>query len=120
MAFLIQDMMKDMKFKRNISGLKGAGCILCDMRTKDWTMIKRVKEGFTINRSYEESMRIYHELVDEDGNIPRSSNDFEQRKCLVAKPITTSDQHCICITHSYINCTTWFLKVLYRCYTDYR
>ena len=37
------------------------------------------------------------------------------RKGLTEKPITSSDQHSICITHAYINGTTWFLKVLYRC-----
>ena len=41
------------------------------------------------------------------------------RKGLTAKPIT-SDKHSVTITHSYINGTGWFLKVLYRCHIDYR
>ena len=32
----------------------------------------------------------------------------------------TSDQTNITITHAYINVTTWFLKVLYRCHIDYK
>ena len=32
--------------------------------------------------------------------------------------ISTSDQMSITITHSYINVTTWFLKVLCRCHID--
>ena len=51
--------------------------------------------------------------------VKRSPGDFEMRKGCTAKPLTTSDQHSICITHSYINGTTWFLKLLYRCYADY-
>ena len=30
------------------------------------------------------------------------------------KPITSSDQWSLCITHSYINITDWFIKVLGR------
>ena len=37
-----------------------------------------------------------------------------------AEHVTTSDQRSVCITHGYINGTNWFLKLLYRCYTDYR
>ena len=35
------------------------------------------------------------------------------------KPITTSDQHSICITHGYINVTKWFLKLLYCLNQEY-
>ena len=34
--------------------------------------------------------------------------------------MTSSDQTSITITHSYINATSWFLKLLYRCHIDYQ
>ena len=118
--FFIQDTMKDLKFKRTISGLKGAKCILCNTKAEDWTSIERVMDGFPITHSAEESLQIYYDLVDDDGNIPRTRDDFHIRKGLTAKPITSSDQHSVTITHAYINGTGWFLKFLYRCHIDYR
>ena len=93
MHFYIQDTMKDLKFKRNISGLKGAKCILCNTKAEDWTSIEKVMDGFPITHSAEESLQIYFNLVDDNGNIPRTRDDFHIRKGLTAKPITSSDQH---------------------------
>ena len=39
---------------------------------------------------------------------------------MTKKPITNSDQINITVTDSYINVTTWFLKVLYRCHIDHQ
>ena len=119
MKFNIKDTMKDLKMKRNLSGLKGAKCILCHTKQADWTCTEKVHNGFPITHTVEETMQIYTELSDENGIVKRSPGDFEIRKGCTAKPLTTSDQHSICITHSYINGTTWFLKLLYRCYSDY-
>ena len=52
--------------------------------------------------------------------VPREAGDFDTRQGLTKKPLTTSDQTSITITHSYINITTWFLKLLYRCHIDYK
>ena len=120
MKFTIKDTMKDLKLKRHLSGLKGAQCILCHTKQTDWTSTEKVLNGFPITHTAEEAMRIYTELSNEDGIVQRTPGDFEVRKGCTAKPITTSDQHSICITHSYINGTTWFLKLLYRCYSNYR
>ena len=65
-------------------------------------------------------MQLYHDLVNGDGEVPREAGDFETRKGLTKKPLTTSDQTNITITHSYINVTTWFLKLLYRCHIDFK
>ena len=80
---------------------------------------ERISEGFAINRSAEDTLSLYQSLVNEDGVVPRKNNDFKVRKGLTKQPITTSDQHSICITHSFINITTWFLKLLYRLNQDY-
>ena len=112
--------MKDLKFKKYISGLGGADCILCKSQQKDWTDRERVSRGFPIERSAEDTFELYEQLVDEDGDIKTKSGDFDTRQGLTQKPLTTSDQTRITITHSYINGTTWFLKVLYRCHIDYQ
>ena len=90
------------------------------MKQTDLTCTENVLHGFPTTHTAEEAMRIFTELSNEDGIVQRSPGDFEVRKGCTAKPITTSDQHSICITHSYINGTTWFLKLLYRCYSNYR
>ena len=120
MCFDIKDSMKDLKLKRNISGMKGARCILCETKQKDWTNSEKVNNGFHITRTAAEAKQIYQTLADEDGNVKRVAGDFESRKGVTAEPITTSDQRSVCITHGYINGVNWFLKLLYRCYTDYR
>ena len=49
-----------------------------------------------------------------------TKDDFNTRKGLTKEPITTSDQMSICLTHSYINGTHWFIKLIARAYIDYR
>ena len=115
----IFDTMKDLKYKKMLSGLGGADCILCDTQVADWTNVEKVTNGFTINRSAEETEALYHALADEDGTIPRKPKDFDTRKGLTKKPATTSDQRNITITHSYINGTSWFVKFLVRIAIDY-
>ena len=118
-SITIKDTMKDLKLKKCLSGLGGADCIICFTKKIDWMDIKQIEEGFPINRSAEETLKLYHSLVDEDGKITTKPNDFMVRQGLTQKPLTTSDQHSITITHSYINITTWFLKLLYRLNQEY-
>ena len=117
---IIHDTMKDLKFKKVISGLGGADCIICYSKQEDWVNRKKVTEGFPIKRTAEDTLKIYQTLVDGDGEVPRAAGDFATRKGLTQKPLTTSDQTSITLTHSYINVTTWFLKLLYRCSIDYK
>ena len=44
---------------------------------------------------------------------------IETRKGLTQKPLTSSNQTSICITHSYINCIGWWVKVLSRMNAEY-
>ena len=119
MSFDIKDTMKDLKLKRNISGMKGAHCILCETKQNDWTSAEKATEGFPITCTVAEAKLIYGMLADEDGYVKCTAGDFETRKGVTAEPVTTCDQRSICITHDYINGTNWFLKLLYRTYTDY-
>ncbi len=115
----IMDSMKDLKFKRMVSGLGGADCLLCVSRQKDWTQPEQYQQGFAITRSATTTRQLYNDLVTDDGNIERSNNDFETRKGLTRCPITTSSQHSIAVTHSYINGTSWFVKLIARCRINY-
>lgn len=115
----IMDTMKDMKLKRSISGLGGAPCILCKTRVEDWSNPEYIKEGFSIDRNADDTIQLFQELVDENGQVPTRPNDFQERQGLTKKPITISSQKSICITHSYINVTGWMLKLLYRIEAEY-
>ena len=46
---IIYDSMKDLKFKRMISGLGGADCLLCVSQQKDWMDPEKYPNGFEIN-----------------------------------------------------------------------
>ena len=111
----IKDTMKDLKFKKVVCGLGGAACILCKSRVKDWTNEEMIRKGFKINRSAADTKSIFDSVVNEHGEIVIKPRDFDVRS-----GVTNSDQHSITITHSYINTCTWYLKLLYRCYTDYK
>ncbi len=65
----IYDTMKDLKFKRSISGLAGADCILCVSKQGDWTDREKVTKGFPIQQTAEDTMKLYQELVNCDGKV---------------------------------------------------
>ena len=44
----------------------------------------------------------------------KEAGDYTERQGITQKPTTTSNLHCIAITHSWINTTNWFFKVLSR------
>ena len=110
----IIDSMKDIKFRKNISGLSGADCLLCQTKQEEWLDRERIEEGFTIDRTAQDTAELYLALADDNGNIQRRPGDFETRKGLTQKPLTISDQRSITITHQWINGTRWFIKFLTR------
>ena len=112
----IKDTMKDLKFKKKISGLGGADCLLYKSQQNDWTNPELIANAnqFEINRTAIDTRTIFLSVIDENGNIQINTKDFETRSGVTKQPISDSDQHSITITHSYINGTSWFLKVLYR------
>ena len=118
-SVVIKDTMKDLKIKKSLSGLGGADCIICTTKQDEWMIEGRIREGFAITRSAEETLCLYQSLVNEDGEVPRQHYDYKFRKGLTQQPITTSDQHSICITHAYINIPKWFLNILYHLNQEY-
>ena len=83
-------------------------------------MKTRSLKDFKINCYNEDTLALYNDLVDRnDGEVLRKSEDFDIRKGITKEPITNSDQYSITITHSYINVTSWFLKVFYRLNVEY-
>ena len=119
----IKDTMKDLKYKKSICGLQGADCILCKHKKADWMKEDSIREGFNITRTAEETMKLFIRLIsnndDDDFTVPRAKNDYDDREGMTQTPLTTSDQHSICITHAYINVTEWFVKVLARLNAEY-
>ena len=120
-AIEIKDTMKDLKLKKAISGLGGADCILCKTRQCDCIDLPKIEEGFKTNRKNEDTVKLYNDLISnsDDGEIKKSNSDFHISEGITKSPLTMSDQHSITITHSYINVTTWFLKLMYRLNAEY-
>ena len=111
--------MKDFKLKRSTSGLGAAYYIICVSKTDDWTNPTNIRNGLPIERNAAEILTLYQQFVDYHGNISIGQGEFDTRKGLTKAPITTSGQHSITITHSYINVTTWFLNLLYQINAKY-
>ena len=109
---VIHDTMKDLKLKRDLSGCGGADCILCESRTSDWKDPAKIADGFPITRFADATKQLYeHLIIEGQGEILKGKKDYASRKGLTNEPKTVSNQHSICITHSYINVLGWILKV---------
>ena len=106
--------MKDMKMKKMVSGRGGADCRLCKYRQTEWMIPNQIMSGFDITHTATGAFDIYEKLVNADGEIRRKSGDYEIREGMTKKPLTTSNQWSICVLHSKINCTAWFVKLLAR------
>ena len=114
-SFKIYDTMKDLKLKKIHSGKGGAHCLLCTYLQTHWMDIDCIIAGFNITSSAKDSLEIWNNMLkDADGNYIPEKNDHATRQGITKRPITSSDQHSICILHSYINVTSWFVKVLAR------
>ena len=95
--YFITNSMKDLKFKKKLSGLGGADCILCDSQKKDWKDVDLIIEGFPINRSSDDTLVLYKQLIEAgDGEIIRKAGDFRERKGLNNKPLSSS-------SHSFLH-----------------
>ena len=78
---VIQDTMKDLKFKKKLCGLGGADCILCETRQCDWMNEQQINEGFPIMRTAAENLDIYTKLIEKDsGRIVPEKGDYPTRK----------------------------------------
>ena len=91
--------MKYLKLIKEWSGLGGADCLLCETKRKDWKDVEQIQRGFPITSVAEETKTICHQLVSDDGEIKKAPHDYSVRKGLTEEPLTTSNQHHICITH---------------------
>lgn len=70
----ILDTMKDLKFKKSVSGLGGADCILCVSKQADWTNPEFIYQmGFQstdVLMPHEDTMKLWESLVDVNGDVP--------------------------------------------------
>ena len=116
---VIHDTMKDMKFKKLLSGQGGADCMLCIFPQSSWMSVEQINNGFPITITSDFLHRLYNQLATAEGDIPKKEKDYEERFGLTQEPITSSDQHSVAVTHSYINGTSWFVKLLARINAEY-
>ena len=61
----VKDSMKDLKFKKLISGLGGADCILCKSKVNEWRDPTKVDGVFKIDRSASDTQKIFSDVLDE-------------------------------------------------------
>ena len=113
-------MMDLIKMKRNLCSKLGADCILCKHPQNDWMNQDIIEQGFRITTSAADTLEIYESLLGDDGNILKEKGDYSKRNGSTRKPITTSDLYSITITHSWINITNWFIKILARLNAEYK
>jgi hypothetical protein len=113
---IIENSMKDLKVRTMESGLGGADCLLCTSRRSDWKDLKKLEDFdcFAIDRTAAKTLDLYKQLLKDDGEIEKSKDDYNTRQGLTSKPLSSSDQHFITITHQYINGVTWILKIMYH------
>ena len=76
----IKDTMKDLKYKKAICSLQGADCILCKHKKADWMNEELVMNGFDITRTAKGTMKLFMDLIDLDGKIPRQKNYYDIRE----------------------------------------
>ena len=94
--------------------------MLCVHRQPEWKDEHTIMEGgFGITTTADLIRSIYEQLTTTEGDISKGKFDYDTRRGLTQKPITDSNQWSICITHSYIDCTNWFVKVLGRMNAKY-
>ena len=78
--------MKDLKFKKSISGLGGTDCILCKSKVADWTDVQKIEGGgFKIDRNFADTQSIFNEVIDDNGNIGNKPKDFKSRNGVTKK-----------------------------------
>ena len=112
----INSTMKDLKMKKVLSGQGGADCLLCKEKQAAWMDVDKIKDGFPITRNVEESKHIW-EMMAKDKEEGRKT-DPVLREGQTKPPITIFEQRSICITHTYINVTNWYIKLLARLDSD--
>ena len=108
----IKSTMKDLKMKKIQNGLGGADCILCETKQAEWMNVKAIEQGFAITRTVEKIKDIWDMMVQDEQDNRKT--DSVTRKGVTKESITEHNQYSICITHTYINCCNWFVKVLAR------
>jgi hypothetical protein len=98
------------------SGLGGAPCVLCISPDKDLHDIKKVKDGFELDRDQEDTVAIATRLFDEDlGEIIRKRGDYEQRQGVTQVPLTTKPINRAPATlHKRLRALSWAEQFIYR------
>ena len=65
----------------------------CESQRKDWKEVSKIVEGFPISRTADDTLALYEQLMEGNGEIIRKPCDFSERKGLTNKPLSSSSQH---------------------------
>ena len=105
--------MMDMKAAHLYLGLGGAYCDLCDIPRAACHDPERVQEGFEITRNVADLHTLFDDLVQEDGTIYKSRNDYEERAGQTTKPIPTIDNEVksVQVLHALLRSFDHFMKI---------
>ena len=68
--------MKDLKLRKESSGLGGADCLLCETKWKEWKDVELIDRGFPITRVADETEAIWQQLVSGNGEIAKRPNEY--------------------------------------------
>ena len=104
--------MVDGKMHSLLTGLGGAFCCLCTSSDDQCNSIDCIKEGFSIDRSLEQTSEICNENLHLPEN--RKEGDYEVRKGVTQEPITKEDLISLHPLHNLLRCFGWIFKICYH------
>ena len=104
--------MVDGKMHSLLTGLCGAFCCLCTSSDDQCNSIDCIKEGFSIDRSLEQTSEICNENLHLPEN--RKKGDYEVRKGVTQEPITKEDLISLHPLHNLLRCFGWIFRICYH------
>ena len=83
-------------------GCGGAYCDLCDLSKEQCNNVETVENGFVINREVKNMKDIFEALVQEDGTIKKSAQDYNIRQGQTTKPIVEHQAPSVQVLHAVL------------------
>ena len=102
--------MMDRKAANLFTGLGGSYCDLCKYSKGECLDKNLVEEGFQITRDIEEINSIFEELVQDDGIVRKSKDDYAIQQGVTTKPIATRSVISQQVLHALLRCFDHYMK----------
>ena len=104
--------MVDGKLHSLLSGCGGAFCCLCTNSQAECNDIERIKAGFLIDRTLDQTLEICEKNLHLSKN--RKTGDCNVRKGVTQQPITIEDISNLHPLHNILRCFGWIYKICYH------